>query len=129
MTQEELHDLTQKILCRRCCRLGLDARLAVENFDLVDMIHNCYHRSANTGIRSAAAYGHNLSSLMKETSDVYSLGRLRSVSEVYSKTDQMVEVMQEILPFSGQGDGELDALASTMIMHLPSTRWRVRTMR
>ena len=38
---------------------------------------------------------------------------------MYSKTDQMVEVMQEILPFSGQGDGELDALASTMIMHPP----------
>ena len=118
LTHEELHDLPPKILRRRCRRLGLDASLAVDKFDLVDMLHNRYRASANTGIGSAAAYGRDTSSLMTETSDVSSFGGPRSVSAAYSETDQMVEVLQEILPFFGQGDGASDALVRTTIGQL-----------
>ena len=106
---KDLHELSPKILRRSCRRLRLDARFVVDNFDLVDMLHNRYHASANTGIGSAAAYGRDPSSLMTEMSDVSSLRGPWSVSVAYSETDQMTSYV----PQSGIS---------------PPTSWWVRTM-
>ena len=86
LTYEDLHVLPPKILCMRCRRLGMDASLALNKFDLVDMLHNYYCAYANTGIGSANSYIRDPYSIMTETSYVSSLGGPRSILAAYTET-------------------------------------------
>ena len=125
LTKEELHELPTKELRRRCRRLGVDVRKAVDNSDFVQALHDHYCSSAE----KRELHGSVSEEEMPQRGsgrkpEIKNRRRAQNVDE--SETSQMVDILHELMPFFGQGDKQSDFIVRDTIKKLPPIALEMR---
>jgi len=116
LTRGELNELSTKTLRKRCHRAGIDANKAMDKGDLVEALCDHYRSSRKSKSNPATVRG---------VADGTNRGRRkhREMTEggrgLDDETTQMIEILQEIIPFYGQGDHQSDAIVRDTIERLP----------
>ena len=118
LTQEELFELTSRDLRKKCNNIGLDTSTVINKSELVEMLHNYYRMSKGetTGTNNA-----KLTHQKRRSSLVVSpnfSGRRGSIM-LNDESEQLIEILYEIIPFFGQGDLHLDSTVRETIQRLP----------
>ncbi len=118
LTQEELFELTSRELRKKCNNIGLDTSTIINKSEFVEMLHNYYRLSKGetNGTNSAkSTHQKRRSSLL--VSPNFS-GRRGSIM-LNDESEQLIEILYEIIPFFGQGDLHLDSTVRETIQRLP----------
>lgn len=102
LTREELFELPARDLRKKCNRLGLNTQDVSEKEDLVDMLHSFFRHSKEE--KSPIKYP---GSGQQGGLDLFQ--RQQQVMAMNDENEQMVEILQEIIPFCGQGDAHADS--------------------
>lgn len=124
LTREELMDLPAKVLRSRCHKVGLDCSKFVEKGDLVQILHDHYkqvlNRSSPSGYSNTFQHQHEAfappqtqQTSLSQNSPHY------GYSASYDETDQMHELLEQVLPYFGQDDNAIDATVKDTINRLP----------
>lgn len=113
LTREELLEFPAREIRKRCRKAHLDTRKIVEKSGLVDLLYEYYKtQSKSSGISSASnqraqqhAHPHGAS--------------LNGHMMMDNESEQMVEILQEIIPYYGQGDPSIDVIVKDTMQKLP----------
>jgi hypothetical protein len=122
LTREELMELPAKVLRGRCHRVGLDCSKLVEKRDLVLNLHDYYRQVL---IRSSPSRYNKNPHPQQEAFSVPQNQQLNpwNSSHGYNtssdETDQMHDLLEQVLPYFGQGDDAIDATVKDTINRLP----------
>ena len=113
-SRREIRGLSTKALLKRCERVGINTKNIRNKGDLVDALCE-YYRTRRTSMspRTSVAANGNAMSRRKQNDRK----DLREMMD--DETRQMIEILQEIIPFYGQGDHQSDSIVRDTIERLP----------
>ena len=108
LTKEELFELPAKLLRRKCRRLGLDSSKAVEKKELVSLIHK-YYKSSQAATKDG--------DIKIITSPNVHTTSTTNLPTSFNDHD-LVSTIQEIIPYFGQGDPNIDQIVIDTIQQM-----------
>ena len=124
LTREELMELPAKVLRSRCHRVGLDCSKLVEKRDLVQKLHDYYKQVLNQS--SPSEYNDHLPQEQEanglpqnQQMNLWQNSQQHLYNTSFDETDQMHELLEQVLPYFGQGDNAIDATVKDTINRLP----------
>eukprot|EP00814_Leptocylindrus_danicus_P018615 CAMPEP_0116026856 /NCGR_PEP_ID=MMETSP0321-20121206/14189_1 /TAXON_ID=163516 /ORGANISM="Leptocylindrus danicus var. danicus, Strain B650" /LENGTH=1348 /DNA_ID=CAMNT_0003499913 /DNA_START=1792 /DNA_END=5838 /DNA_ORIENTATION=- len=98
LTREELFELPAKELRARCQRVGLGTKHAIRKKDLVSLLYDYYANNVEKMVSSFPT---------------------QKMHDDENEEEEMLDLLQEILPFFGQGDLSSDVIVRETIEKLP----------
>lgn len=137
LTREELFDLPARDLRKKCKALRINTSNVFEKKDLVSLLHNHYRTNNRQQQQSRkdevsnvafATHGNYLGDTMttlpgSNGNNTIASNRIGVVNSNVAPTDdeseQMVEILQEIIPYFNQGDANIDEIVKDTIERLP----------
>ena len=106
LTREELFELPAKQLRLQCRRLGLDSSHAVEKEELVHVLHCYYKKKASRGgIQVDGGEGGSTAYTISPR-----IPNNKSNPPTSFNDPSLVSTVQEIIPYFGQGDANIDEI-------------------
>lgn len=108
LTKEELFELPAKQLRLQCRRLGLDSSHAVEKEELVHVLHCYYKKKASRG--GVQVDGGEGGSTEYSYTISPSIPNNKSNPPTSFNDHSLVSTVQEIIPYFGQGDVNIDEI-------------------
>lgn len=115
LTRGELNELSTKTLRKRCHRAGINANKARNKGDLVEALCDHYRTSRKSKNPATVRGASNSTSRSRRKQGE----RTEGGAGLGNETAQMIEILQEIIPFYGQGDHQSDAIVRDTIERLP----------
>ena len=137
LTREELFDLPARELRKKCKSFHINTSDVFEKLDLVSLLYDYYRKqsSENTLGRhtaeanmSSSRHGGNRGRMMaRPSNNTTTSTRIELVnndhdmmnSRIAPESEQMVEILQEIIPYFNQGDLNIDEIVKDTIERLP----------
>ena len=115
LTREELFELPARHLRKMCNRVGLNTQDVSEKEDLVAILHD-FFRHSKEGKSPINYGGGGATAAAQRGLDLYQ--RQQQMMVMNDENEQMVEILQEIIPFCGQGDAHADSTVKETIDRL-----------
>ena len=122
LTREELFELPAKKLRKLCRRHGLNAKKAVEKDDLVDILHSFYRRSVTNQMNNSQHPTHTVNIIQRTDYR----GKNLEGNGNFDDTEEIIDILHEIIPFFGQGDLSIDNIVKESIARLPNNHLDAR---
>ncbi len=123
LTREELFELPVRELRKKCRKLQLDTSGIVEKAGLVELLHGYYKQQSRlqgNGIGGGGVIGNiKVNPRMSHLHPQQNHHQPQQHITIDNEADQMVEILQEIIPYFGQGDLSIDSIVKDTIMKLP----------
>lgn len=119
LTREELMELPAKELRGRCYRIGLDCSHALEKKELVHILHDHYRKVVHQSSTAQCQNHQETASIQYYQKSSQSNKQDRQIVPHSDETVQMLELLEQVLPYFGQGDIAIDNTVKDTIDRLP----------